>query len=82
MKDNMSVHMPAQLLWFEVSLGIQSLVYRVYQKKLDTLVKPSQIIILWYKYESCSWICSLGSTQSDDIMSNDNISRLSEHWPF
>ena len=56
--------------------------YRVYQKKLDTLVKPSQIIILWYKYESCSWICSLGSTQSDDIMSNDNISRLSEHWPF
>ena len=56
--------------------------YRVYKKKLDTLVKPSQIIILWYKYESCSWICSLGSTQSDDIMSNDNISRLSEHWPF
>ena len=54
----------------------------MYQKKLDTLVKPSQIIILWYKYESCSWICSLGSTQSDDIMSNDNISRLSEHWPF
>ena len=46
------------------------------------IVKPSQIIILWYKYESCSWICSLGSTQSDDIMSNDNISRLSEHWPF
>ena len=28
----------------------------------------TQIIILWYKYESCSWICSLGSTQSGCIL--------------
>ena len=29
-------------------------------------------------HEFVAW----GLTQSDDIMSNDNISRLSEHWPF